>query len=143
MSEHQRPIGLLLQERGFRVTPQRLLILQTVQESDRHLSAEEIHARVVTVYPYVDISTVYRTLERFAALGLLHKTNLGEDHTHYEWAKGPHQHMVCERCGAVDHFEDELLDSLRRSLQSLHDFEPTRTHVAIFGLCKTCRSSHG
>jgi Fur family ferric uptake transcriptional regulator len=135
----QQKIGALLQEQGFRVTPQRLLILQTVQDSDDHLSADEIYAKVAEVNPYLDISTVYRTLERFVALGLLHKTDLGHEHTHYEWAEGPHQHMVCERCGSVDHFRDELLDGLRETLRLQHDFLATRAHMAVFGLCRNCR----
>ena len=135
----QTDIGNLLQEQGFRVTPQRLLILQTLQEAEQHLSVEEVHAQVAAVHPYVDISTVYRTLERFAALGLLRKTNLGEDHTHYEWAEGPHQHMICERCGNVDHFDNELLLPLWQALQQRHGFQTSSETTAVFGLCQDCQ----
>ncbi|HLF07952.1 MAG TPA: Fur family transcriptional regulator [Dehalococcoidia bacterium] len=137
----QNVIGALLQEQGFRVTPQRLLILQTVQESQGHLSADEIYAKVAETHPYLDISTVYRTLERFAALGLLHKTDLGEEHTHYEWAESPHQHAVCERCGNVDHFSDELLAPLWEALERQHSFQVGSAKMAVFGLCGTCREA--
>ncbi len=135
----QQHIGALLQEQGFRVTPQRLLILQTVQESDGHLSAEEIYAKVAEVNPYLDISTVYRTLEKFVALGLLHKTDLGHEHTHYEWAEGPHQHAICERCGSVDHFDNDLLSPVWRELERRHGFQSSKATLAVFGLCRTCR----
>jgi Fe2+ or Zn2+ uptake regulation protein len=47
--------------------------------------------------------------------------------------------MVCERCGSVDHFRDELLDGLRETLRLQHDFLATRAHIAVFGLCRNCR----
>jgi Fur family ferric uptake transcriptional regulator len=82
---------------------------------------------------------VYRTLERFVALGLLHKTDLGHDHTHYEWAEAPHQHAICERCGNVDHFTNDLIAPLLESLEHQHGFHAVSASVALFGLCRSCR----
>jgi Fur family ferric uptake transcriptional regulator len=136
-------LGAYLKEQGYRVTPQRLLILQTVQDSDRHLSVEEIHDRVAAVFPYLDISTVYRTVERFTSMGLLHKTDLGEDHAHYEWSDDGHQHMVCTSCGKVEHFSGELVLPLLSSLDSQHGFAANSATMAVFGLCRNCRSKGG
>ncbi|GAH86214.1 unnamed protein product, partial [marine sediment metagenome] len=52
-----------LSEQGYRLTPQRLMILSAIENSDNHISAEEIYAQVVAKYPNINISTVYRTLE--------------------------------------------------------------------------------
>ena len=67
-----------LRELGYRLTPQRIMILSAIETSDNHISAEEIHAQIVVKYPQVNISTVYRTLELLKQLGLVTETDLGE-----------------------------------------------------------------
>ncbi len=54
MSCHQ-----VLKEKGYRLTPQRVMVLDALHRVDKHISAEEIHAQVVAKYPNVNISTVY------------------------------------------------------------------------------------
>ena len=56
-------IGDRLSEKGYRMTPQRMMILSVIENSADHISAEEIYAQVADRYPHVNISTVYRTLE--------------------------------------------------------------------------------
>ncbi|MBI2861935.1 MAG: transcriptional repressor [Chloroflexi bacterium] len=136
--EKQSQLSALLQDLGYRITPQRLLIIEAIQRSAGHLSAEEVHAQIQAIYPYVDISTVYRTLELLASLGLVRKTDLTEGHTHYEWSQEPHQHTVCQRCGNVGHFGNELLDELWEALRQGQRFYPTRASIVAFGLCDAC-----
>ncbi|MFC1902820.1 Fur family transcriptional regulator [Chloroflexota bacterium] len=66
-----------LSEKGYRLTPQRLMILQAIENSVDHISAEEIYAQVVSKYPHINISTIYRTLELLKKLGLVTETDLG------------------------------------------------------------------
>jgi len=66
-----------LSEQGYRLTPQRMMILSAIENSDDHISAEEIYAQVVAKYPHINISTVYRTLELLKQLGLVTETDLG------------------------------------------------------------------
>jgi len=67
-----------LSELGYRLTPQRIMILSAIEDSDDHISAEEIYAQIVAKYPQVNISTVYRTLELLKRLGLELRPTLGE-----------------------------------------------------------------
>ncbi len=60
-----------LSEQGYRLTPQRIMVLSAIEDSDDHISAEEIYAQIVAKYPQVNISTVYRTLELLKRLGLV------------------------------------------------------------------------
>jgi len=61
--DQSRDIASVLSKQGYRLTPQRLMILSVVESNHDHISAEGIHAQVVAKYPNVNISTVYRTLE--------------------------------------------------------------------------------
>jgi Fur family ferric uptake transcriptional regulator len=60
---HHHKVAEALQQIGYRLTPQRMMILDAIADSGGHISAEEIHERVRVAYPYLDISTVYRTLD--------------------------------------------------------------------------------
>ena len=90
MEKRKRAQGVnhALRELGYRLTPQRMLILAALRDSDDHISAEEIHARVRAKYPHVNISTVYRTLELLKSLGLVTETDLGEGRVRYHFAAG-------------------------------------------------------
>ena len=138
---HLPEIPDMLRERGFRITPQRLLILDILQHSDRHLSAEEIYEQVRGRFASTDITTVYRTLEMLTGIGLLQKMTLGEAHDHYEWVNEPHYHIVCRHCGRVMPFGDEALNQMRRWLARNYQFKVDRAFVEVFGTCPDCQSA--
>ena len=129
-----------LREHGYRLTPQRLVILAAIQNSDGHISAEEIHAQVRAKYPGVNISTVYRTLELLKGLGLVTETDLGEGRVRYHSAdKGHHHHLVCQGCGAIIDLDESLLNSLKNTLLQQYNFKADLRHLAIFGHCLNCQ----
>ena len=91
-----RDLAGKLSELGYRMTPQRLMIVSAIENSDQHISAEEIYVQVVAKYPHVNMSTVYRTLEMLKRLGLVTETDMGEGRVRYHPAeKGHHHHLVC------------------------------------------------
>ena len=129
-----------LWELGYRLTPQRMLILAALGDSDDHISAEEIHAWVRAEYPHVNISTVYRTLELLKSLGLVTETDLGEGRVRYHFAdKGHHHHLICEKCGATIDVDESLFLPLKRTLLREHQFRASINHFAIFGRCAKCQ----
>jgi len=135
-----RSIIAKLSEQGYRLTPQRVMILSAIEDSDHHISAEEIHAQVATKYPQVNISTVYRTLELLKRLGLIYEINLGEGRIRYHSeGKGHHHHLVCQKCGAVIDIDESTLARLKDVLLHRYNFSAQLRHVAIFGLCEHCR----
>jgi len=132
-------IGGRLSEQGYRLTPQRMMILSAIENSDDHISAEEIYAQVVAKYPHVNISTVYRTLELLKRLGMVTETDLGEGRVRYHPAdKGHHHHLVCTECGAVIDLDESLLSSLKSALLREYKFVADLRHLAIFGRCVKC-----
>src|SRR4030042_2906935 len=121
--EHHRNLTAELTERGYRLTPQRMMIISSIENSTNHISAEEIYAQVVARYPNVNISTVYRTLELLKRLGLVTETDLGEGRVRYHPAdKGHHHHLVCRECGAIIDLDESILSLVRGALLREYGF---------------------
>ena len=136
------PSGIIdrLSEKGYRLTPQRLMILSAIEDSHDHISAEEIYAQVAARYPHVNISTVYRTLELLKRLGMVYEINLGEGRIRYHSERsGHHHHLVCQNCGLEIDIDESTLSPLKEALLREYNFRAELRHVAIFGLCENCR----
>ena len=135
-----RSLTQALRERGYRLTPQRLMVVEAIESSDDHISAEEIHSRAHATYPYLNISTVYRTLELLKEQGLVSETDLGGGRFLYHpVGKAYHHHLVCRKCGKVRDIEADAFRKLKDELIDRYGFDAELDHMAIFGLCKACR----
>jgi Fur family ferric uptake transcriptional regulator len=138
--EQSRGIVDVLKKQGYRLTPQRLMVVSAIENSEDHISADEVYSQVVTRYPNVNISTVYRTLELLKRLGLVTETDLGGGRVRYHPAnKGHHHHLICQECGAMIDLDESLLKPLEEALLLEHNFIADLRHLAIHGRCVKCR----
>ncbi len=127
-----------LRSRGYRLTPQRQLVLEAVGEIG-HATPEDISTAVRRTASGVNISTVYRTLELLEELGLVQHTHLGHGAPTYSvTADDDHVHLVCRDCGEVQEAEVDLLGTAVRRLADERGFELDVGHVALFGRCARC-----
>jgi Fur family ferric uptake transcriptional regulator len=130
----------LLLARGVRLTPQRLMVLEVLAEhAGSHITADKILAAVVAHYPYVDKTTVYRTLDLLRDHSLVVMTDLGGGKLEYELVSQPHHHIVCKNCGYTMELNDATLDPLRQLVEQQYGFQPCFDHFALFGVCRACR----
>jgi Fur family ferric uptake transcriptional regulator len=128
-----------LRARGYRLTPQRQLVLEAVDRLG-HATPDEIAAQVRRTASGVNISTVYRTLEVLEQVGLVRHAHLGHGAPSYSAAwDGEHVHLVCRECGALDEAAPELLGDVVRRLVTERGFAVDVGHVVIFGHCRACR----
>ena len=128
-----------LHQRGMRMTPQRQLVLDAVRELG-HATPEQISQKVQGTASTVNITTVYRALDLLEELGLVRHTHLGHGAPTYSTEDHEHVHLVCHRCGRLDEVPCELLDELASALDRRRGFELDATHLALSGICETCRS---
>ncbi len=129
----------LLRQTGYKLTPQRLMVLSVIRHQPGHLTAAEIFARVKQLYPYVDISTVYRTMAVLKELKLVHETDMGTGDTTFEWTGDDrHHHLICRSCGAIRSLNHDYLARLGSDLLAEHGFRADLEHLAIFGYCRDC-----
>jgi Fur family ferric uptake transcriptional regulator len=126
-----------LHERGFRMTPQRQLVLDAVEQLE-HATPEQICASVQRLAPAVNITTVYRTLDLLERLGMVRHTHLGHGAPSYSVREHEHVHLVCHRCGRVEEIPTSVLDELGGRLRQRHGFRLDATHVALSGACADC-----
>jgi Fur family ferric uptake transcriptional regulator len=137
-------LKIALRQRGLRMTPQRQLILDAVAAMKGHVSVDQVYQQVVRVFPDVNISTVYRTLEVLEELGVVRHTHFHDGVAQYERTDAArHHHMVCNRCGADAELELDVLQPLAEELKRRYGFEADLAHSAIVGLCRACAKHAG
>jgi Fur family ferric uptake transcriptional regulator len=128
-----------LRASGYRVTPQRQLILEAVSRLE-HATPEEIFADVRLTARGVNVSTVYRTLELLEQLGLVRHTHLGHGAPNYHLtAEAEHVHLVCRQCERVTEVDKAAVRPLVAALEEAEGFLTDVGHLTIFGLCSACR----
>lgn len=129
-----------LRARGERMTPQRLLVLEAMRGEHGHFTAEAIYARVRASYPYINLATIYRSLNWLKDQGLVSETDLGGGHLEYEYlSERRHHHLVCLRCGQKQEFADDVVAPLAAALHERYSFAPRLDHLAVFGRCRGCQ----
>jgi Fur family transcriptional regulator, ferric uptake regulator len=127
-----------LRSRGYRLTPQRQLVLEAVGELG-HATPEDIATAVRRTASAVNISTVYRTLELLEELGLVQHTHLGHGAPTYSVSTDDdHVHLVCRNCGAVQEADADLMAEAVARLAAERGFALDVGHVALFGRCRGC-----
>jgi Fur family ferric uptake transcriptional regulator len=127
-----------LRSRGYRLTPQRELVLEAVSALG-HATPEDAFSWVRERSAAVNISTVYRTLELLEELGLVKHTHLTHGAPTYHASAAPeHVHLVCRPCGNVIELEPDVVRSLVETLRSDVGFAADVGHLTVFGTCASC-----
>lgn len=130
-----------LRAHGYRVTPQRQLVLEAVTALE-HGTPEDICSTVQRTASGVNISTIYRTLELLEELGLVKHAHLGHGPPTYHLAEhAEHVHLVCRECGAVTDVDPQIADGLVERLRAEHGFETDVHHLTVYGRCRSCSES--
>ncbi len=132
-----------LRSRGYRLTPQRIAILNYLHDTPGHFSPGEIYEHVRQTTAGVTEATVYRTLEFLAENDMIWPTLSSNGHLVYEIAGHEHNHVICRSCGASVEIDHALLRKLYRQLESASGYRLTTGHLTFFGLCPACQKKEG
>ena len=129
-----------LRNRGYRITPQREMIIQAIAHSPEHITAEEIAQQLQEHTQAINIATIYRTLELLWQEGLACRNDLSEGKIVFAtFEHGPHIHLVCRKCNKVIDGDNKLLTKLGEKLNQMYGFDPDLDHFSIFGVCSECQ----
>jgi Fur family transcriptional regulator, ferric uptake regulator len=124
-----------LREQGYRLTPQRELILEAVERLG-HATPDEVLAEVRTHSTAVNASTVYRTLEVLEELGLVRHAHLSDRApTYHSTSEHEHFHLVCRNCHKVISVDPDVLRPVSERLAADHGFTVDVGHLTVFGTC--------
>lgn len=129
-----------LNNKGWRLTPQREKILQVFQTlpQGNHLSADDLYRFLTQRREEISLSTVYRTLKVMARMGILRELELAEGHKHYEINTASphhHHHVVCIQCNRTIEFENDSI--LKQSLKQVEKYgwQMLDCQLTIYGIC--------
>jgi Fur family ferric uptake transcriptional regulator len=129
-----------LRSRGFRITPQREMIIKAIAHQGNHINADEVFALVQQRARSVNIATVYRTLDLLVEQGFASRIDLGEGRVMYATTEhGPHIHLVCRQCGCVIDADQEILSAITLQLKKDYQFDADLQHISLLGLCSSCQ----
>ncbi len=128
-------------ECGFKMTPQRMAILEYLEGNREHPSAEEIFRSVSSRFPTMSFATVYNTLELLVSRGKVAELSIDVGKKRFDPDTAPHHHLICRNCRCIeDIFEDFGIEIPGGSRA---DFEITGHHIEFYGICPSCKSKSG
>ena len=127
-----------IRERGYRMTPQRQIVLDTVCTHGGHATAGEIYDTVNSQQPAINRATVYRILDFLCEMQLVAKADIAGRTVFELVGESPHHHLVCRQCQQIVSFADHHFDDLAAHLWADHGFQADLTHLVISGLCAEC-----
>ena len=129
-----------LREQGFRVTPQRAIILETIAHQGGHLSVQQVYDEARQRLPGLNLATVYRAVESLHEAGLVDVYSTGTEPVRFS-LRDPdnvHGHMICRSCGADYELEAPSLNVIQDHIQSSYGFEVDIHHLILEGCCPSC-----
>jgi Fur family ferric uptake transcriptional regulator len=134
----------LVRNSGGRVTtPRRAIITALLAAGNEHLTADQLADTVQRAHPDVHRSTVYRTLDALAEMGVIDHVHLGHSPAVYHftdaYTEHAHHHMVCQGCGKVVELPLSVLTTLQQAISRDYGFDLDATHFALTGCCSDCR----
>ncbi|MGA8210496.1 MAG: Fur family transcriptional regulator [Nocardioidaceae bacterium] len=127
-----------LRAKGYRLTPQRELVLRAVERLG-HATPDDVLSAVRAESQAVNISTVYRSLELLEELGLVRHAHLTDRAPTYHSSATPeHVHLVCRDCRRLIEVHPDVVDPLTSTLRERYGFRTDVGHLTIFGVCPDC-----
>jgi len=129
----------LLRNNGLKVTLPRIKVLEIFENSKkRHLTAEEVFMELLVNDAEIGLATVYRILMQFVEAGMLDKSSFDSGKAVFELNEGQHHdHLVCVRCGKVEEFFDEEIESRQKEIAVRHGFKLLDHAMSLYGLCSS------
>ena len=130
-----------LKNAGLKVTHPRVKILQILESSEtKHLSAEDVYKALLEANEDVGLATVYRVLTQFEAADLVMRHHFEGGSSVFELTTVEHHdHIVCNKCGSVEEFYDEVIEQQQEKIAEKYGFAITDHSMYLYGLCKNCQ----
>ncbi|HEV3421363.1 MAG TPA: transcriptional repressor [Candidatus Acidoferrum sp.] len=135
-------LQITLREKGIRLTRQRRVILEVMDNAEQHLDVDQILERAQKMDPAVHLVTVYRTIDLLKKEGLIDELDLlhlrGDRHYYETHGPRDHIHVACLRCGKVREFESRLYEQLKEQIARDFDMQVTVSRTEVGGICNDC-----
>lgn len=128
----------LLRKEGFRITPQRVAIVDHITHTNSHPSAEELHAAIRKKHPMVSLATVYKTLELLKKRGIVRELDFPTG-ARYDSNVEEHVNLVCMKCGRIDDVDEASLGELESKVARNATYSILGGRFELYGYCSQCQ----
>lgn len=125
----------LLKENKIKITPQRLEILNYLDENKTHPTVDEIYLNLKEKNPSLSKTTVYNSVEILNKYGLVQSITISGSEHRYDFKQGMHHHFLCKKCGEITDI-DVACPNLDKMLDCGHEVQ--EVHGYFKGICKNC-----
>ena len=119
--------------KNIRVTSQRQIIIQVIEESDDHPDVDQLYLRSVELDNTISIATVYRTVKLLEEAGLIERLEFGDGRSRYEEAGEHHEHLVDIETGEVHEFYNEELETLKAEIAREMGYDLIDHRLELYG----------
>lgn len=126
-----------------RNTIQKDLVLKTVQELKRHLTADEVYEFIKKEHPTIGRGTVYRNLKILVEEGAIRKVEVPDSSDRFDFTLKDHYHVKCVKCGDIFDVDMEQLPDLKAKIRDTHGMEFLEYDIFFKGICPACRTTEG
>ncbi|MBI4653463.1 MAG: transcriptional repressor [Nitrospirae bacterium] len=123
---------------GFKLTPQRLAILNYFNGNKEHPSADDIYRAVSKSFPTMSFATVYNTLEALRNKGNVLELTIDPNKKRYDPNTMPHHHLICVKCKRIIDIHKEFSVSVSEDMTQ--GFDLIGNHIEFYGVCPKCKS---
>ena len=130
-----------LADKGLKVTPQRMAILESIYHLNNHPTADNIIEYIRQKHPGIATGTVYKVLETLVESGLIKKVTTDRDIMRYDGIMEIHHHLYCSECDLIEDYHDIELDELLKKYfenKQLPGFKPAEFVLQIKGTFNKC-----
>lgn len=121
-----------------RSTTQRSLILETVKELRRHVTADEVYQKIAMEHPHISRGTVYRNLNLLADMGEIRKLEVPGGADRFDHLCHEHYHAKCQKCGLMFDVDMEFMTDLEKNIKDTNGFQITGHDIIFKGTCLAC-----
>ena len=119
--------------KNIRMTSQRQIIIQVIEESDDHPDVDQLYLRSVELDNTISIATVYRTVKLLEEAGLIERLEFGDGRSRYEEAGEHHEHLVDIETGEVHEFYNEELETLKTEIARGMGYDLIDHRLELYG----------
>lgn len=139
-STNEIDLKKIIRSLNLKVTQQRILILKTLRQGRRHITAQELYEELLRIDKSIGFATVYRFLRSLAEHHFVTEVKMGHFPARYELnSQSHHDHLTCTRCGKICEFENKSIESHQLKVAQQFGFRLTHHVLELFGVCSSCQ----
>jgi len=137
-------LTLKLKQRGCRLTPQRMAVIEILTNSDGHPSVEHIYDQIKVNFPMTSLGTVYKTISVLKDMGEVLELGFSDDSNRYDGNRpSPHPHLICIQCKEIIDPDINTLELLPQEVSESTGYQIVNHRLDFYGICPQCQAETG